>query len=44
MGPGSPYGTGPGQISSQGRVTAHWEEAKAVGEGEMGVSSAGGSE
>ena len=44
MGPEPPYGAGPGKLPAQGRAMAHQGEAEAEGGGDMGISSAGGSD
>ena len=44
MGPDTPHGTGPGHIPSKGHTTAHREADGMEGGGEMGISSAGGSD
>ena len=42
LGTKPPYRAGPDQLSAQGLTTAHRNTDKAVGGGELGISSAGG--
>ena len=42
VGPDTPEGAGPEYLPTQGRATAHREEAGAEEGGDMGISSAGG--
>ena len=43
VGPDTPNGADPEQLLAQGHETAHWEVSKTEEGGELGMSSAGGS-